>query len=254
MRGYQNPPTHCPTAIQLEFVVQIHRLTTSSIKCNCGASTVFNAVWNMSAGSCTTGHVTIFVRERTAPIFCTVRRTMGTCRRTTTSMSPSSSENCTCKTSTLVCTCLKDHKHVSAHNDGHATHVAKELDLWGTPRFLHSLHCGYRTLKHNKNVHHADDEQILRHSNGQECLSLLPTRNVHHSVDEGSLRHLPSSQFALWATVSVTKEEGVSMICSKTLKNLSWEKTLQTSPLRHLPATSSCPRTHCWGSWAPPCT
>ena len=146
---FRDPPTRRHTAIQLELVVQIHQVTTSSMKCNCGPSTVFNAVWTMRAISCTPRHVTILVRDRTAPIFCTLRKTMGKCLRTTTNMSPSLSEICTCKNFHGCLHCLKDHGHVSVHNNEHVTILVRELHLRNFHGCLHCLKDHGHVFAHN---------------------------------------------------------------------------------------------------------
>ena len=73
------------------------------------------------------------------------------------------------------------HQHCFLHCLNHNTVVAQQRARRQTPKnctwrisgLLHSLHCGYMSLQHNRNVPHSGDELDLRHrSNSLDCRNL----------------------------------------------------------------------------------
>ena len=63
--------------------------------------------------------------------------------------------------------------HLLMHNNGHVKNQPQERSLVCLCGLLHSLHCGYMSLPHNRKVHHSVSELDLGHVIEEELQKLV---------------------------------------------------------------------------------
>ena len=169
-------------------------------------------------------------------------------------------------------------RQLALRNDGHVNNPKNCTWTVESLRFLHSLNCGHPSRLHNTKFAHSEDEMNLRHLQFEPLGLLELVADGHRDVErrnlDGLLRSLPLFLDPLHNPEAVkgrqiSQSEGtarttltVSMICSTNAVEPVLEDNEHLHPHRlslHRsvatpPQPPSCPGTHNWGSWAPPCT